>query len=105
MASAAQTSLKAIFQSMVPNGGGIIQGTVIKESPLQISLANDDKLTLTENNTVVPRELTNYEVEMDMNIEFYGRRKVKVYNALKKGEKVHILALQNGKGYFILGRA
>lgn len=119
------TSLKGLFQEL---GKGVkatvILGTVISEVPLKIKLSNDDKIVVGPDNVYIPRHLTNYETKVDIEIPeeidslteiveahshplktfniFKG--KMTVYNALKVGETVHLLAFNNNKQYYILDR-
>lgn len=133
-----ETSLKGLFQGMIPEAVELLQGTVIQESPLKIQMANDNKLITGESITVVPRSLTDHEVEADVRLadgtidsetskalnpgsksaSAYGseqhihkltsftiaRGVITVHNHLAKGDKVHVLAIQNGKKYFVLDR-
>lgn len=119
------TSLKGLFQGMVPDGAGVLQGQVISASPLQIQIVNDDKLVIGESITIVPKHLTNYTATVDIaqgngtvsgrtateeehyhtlnTFNIYGAT-MTVYNALKVGETVHILSFNNGKKYYVLDR-
>lgn len=111
-------SLKGLFQGMIPTQCELVQGTVISASPLKIQITNDEKLVIGAAITVVPQHLTDYEVEITTNgygwvtqssdghnhAINHGRRKIMVHGALKTGDKVHLLAVQNGKKYFALDR-
>lgn len=61
-----QTSLKQMIQSMCPEGPGVIEGIVVSESPLKVTLANDSKMVLTINSLIVPRHLTDYKTTVDI---------------------------------------
>jgi hypothetical protein len=119
-----QTSLKGMFQGMIPTAAELLQGTVTSTSPLKIQIANDSKLTIGESITVVPRHLTNYSTSADITwgektslssdtktasgdrlqkFTIYGAG-LTVHNALQVGETVHVLSLQNGKKYYVLDR-
>ena len=84
---------------------------------------NDEKLTINANSLYVPRHLTDYDTEVTINwrtedesggggwAEFaahshaiVGRKKIRVHNALKIGDRVHLLAFNHGKQYYILDR-
>ncbi len=120
-------SLREAIKRMVERNTELLQGIVISESPLKIQAVNDSKLIITDISAIIPRHLTDYEtaVNLEKNVgtpvldviigenisldthengKVYQQLKFKVRNSLKKGEKVHILAVQNGKKYFILGR-
>lgn len=120
-----ETSLKQIFQSMNVNGIELMQGTVISASPLKIQITNDEKLILNERIAIVPWHLTDYTTQATFTVgggaldaqtnlvdghthqlETYTLTKgtLTVHNALKVGEKVHVLSLNNGKKYCVLDR-
>ena len=62
------TSLKGIFQEMVPPGATVLQGKVIATGPLKIQITNDDKLVIGESITIVPWLLTDYTTTVDISI-------------------------------------
>ncbi|MFA7636394.1 MAG: DUF2577 family protein [Monoglobales bacterium] len=47
---------------------GVVQGEVLSVSPLQIRVANDEKLILGENVLSVPQRLTKYTVTADISM-------------------------------------
>lgn len=131
--SGGQTSLKQLFQGMVPGGPELMQGKVISESPLKIQMDGDDKLIINERVAIVPWHLTDYTTKatyrkMDGTLDSWTKNDgshadpvggthvhhgedfnlykgvIKVHNALKIGDKVHVLALNGGKVYYILDR-
>lgn len=59
-------SIKGLFQGLVPDPGGVVQGIVKGVSPLSIQVMNDEKLTLNENSLVIPRHLTDYTTTVDI---------------------------------------
>lgn len=61
-----QTSLKQMIQGMLPDGAGVVEGTVTKASPLEITLTNDAKMILTANSLIVPEHLTDHEIGADI---------------------------------------
>lgn len=74
-------------------------GTVTSTSPLRIQV--DLKLVLGAVHLIVPRELTNYSV----NVEIAGSdTPVVIKNALKINDKVALLRETGGKQYYVLGR-
>ena len=116
-------SLKGAFQGMIPTSAELMVGIVISTSPLKIQMVNDEKLVIGAAITVVPRHLTNYTTKVTISggslsgsttynsLHSHGYASftdtmadMTVYNALKKGEMVHVLALQNGKKYYVLDR-
>lgn len=122
-----KTSLKGMFQGLAGEGVEVLQGIVKSASPLKIQIVNDEKLVIGPNITYVPRHLTDYKTEMSgPNIQNYyytggdvgsgtapvspshvhaiGRVKITVHNALKAGEKVHVLSFNHGKQYYVLDR-
>ncbi len=122
-----KTSLKELFQGMAGDGVEVLQGIVKSASPLKIQIVNDEKLTIGLNITYVPMHLTDYKTEISgPNIQSYyytgsstesgtapvspshvhalGRIPITVHNALKVGEKVHVLSFNHGKQYYVLDR-
>ena len=119
-----KTSLKGLFQGMAAAGAPeLMQGIVKSTSPLKIQMVNDEKLVIGQNNTYVPEHLTDYNTEVTVNWVtnaasggsgeaayashshgITGRKKITVHNALKVGDKVHVLVLNKGKQFFLLGR-
>lgn len=130
-----ETSLKQLFQSLVPKEVELLQGTVIATGPLKIQITNDEKLIINERITIVPWHLTDYTTTATLakadgsldsqtfqdgthgghlagdgahinHLDTFTltRGKLTVYNALKVGEKVHVLALNSGKLYYVMDR-
>lgn len=101
-----QTSLKGLFQSLIPDPFGIFQGKVISSSPLKIQAINDEKLIINALLLIVPKHLTNYTVKVDISDSdgSITSGTMEVHNALAVGEKVHLFSLNNGKKYYILDR-
>lgn len=130
-----ETSLKQLFQSMIPEGDELMEGTVIQTGPLKIQMTNDPKLIINERITIVPWHLTDYTTratyrKMDgtldsqtfqdgahgghtggdgthiNHLDTFNLYKgiIIVHNALRVGDKLHILALNNGKLYYVLDR-
>lgn len=118
-----KTSIKQLFQGMVGDGAEVLQGIVKSASPLKIQIINDEKLTIGPNITYVPWHLTDYTTEVTVewrtenasggsgdaayashNHAILGRKKIIVHNALKVGDKVHVLSFNHGKQYFVLDR-
>ena len=118
-----KTSIKQLFQGMVGDGAEVLQGIVKSVSPLKIQIVNDEKLTIGPNITYVPWHLADYTTEVTVewrtenasggsgdaayashNHAILGRKKIIVHNALKVGDKVHVLSFNHGKQYFVLDR-
>lgn len=97
-----QTSIKQMLQWMMPDGVGVVEGTVTKALPLEITLTNDAKMVLSINSLVIPKHLTDYEV--NANIMGKGQGKIIIYSGLKTGEKVYLFFYNNGKKYYVLDR-
>lgn len=100
-----ETSIKELFQGMIPNAADLLQGTVTSTKPLKIQIVNDSKLIISKLSAVIPKHLSNYKATVEI-LDSSEKKKmtVTVQNALKKGDKVHLIALQNGKKYFVLDR-
>lgn len=60
------TSIKQMIQGLIPDGAGVIEGTVTNASPLEITLTNDAKMTLSANSLIVPEHLTDHEIKADI---------------------------------------
>ena len=122
-----ETSLKQLFQSMIPNDVEIMQGVVTRVTPLSIQIINDEMLTITDSNTIVPWHLTDYSTNVTIKVsqeeklegsitkddpghdhgmkEFYiTKGRMTVHNGIIKGERLHIMSVNNGKQYFVLDR-
>lgn len=118
-----KTSLKQLIQGMTSSGIEVLQGIVKSASPLKIQIVNDEKLIIGPNITYVPWHLMDYTTEVTVEWEtenasggsgeaayaahrhaISGRKKITVHNALRTGEKVHVLSFNHGKQYFVLDR-
>lgn len=116
-----ETSIKGLFQSMIPKGDELMEGVVIQTDPLKIKMTGDDKLIISDRITIVPWHLTDYKTRATYKkedgtldsrssdgakLETYNLEKgvIVVHNALRKGDKLHILALNHGKLYYVLDR-
>lgn len=62
------TSLKQLFQSMVPEAMTVVRGTVLSASPLKIQVINDDKMILEQNIICLPRHLSTYQTTVDITL-------------------------------------
>ena len=76
-------------------------GTVVSTSPLKVQITN--QFILPSALLVVPKHLTDYEVDYTTD-EQTTKSTIKIYNALKVGDKVALLRKQGGQSYFILDR-
>lgn len=85
-------------------------GTVVSANPLQIKISNT--LTLDEDFLDLSRNVTDFETEVTISPD-YGwscctpepsRRKIKVHNSLKVGERVAMLRKRRGKRYLVIDR-
>lgn len=116
-----KTSLKQLFQGMAGDGVEVLQGIVKSANPLKIQIVNDEKLIIGPNITYVPRHLTDYTTTCSLAkgekgsvygpandgsrlTDFTFSGSITVYNALKVGEKVHVLSFNHGKQYYVLDR-
>ena len=59
-------SIKGLFQGLVPDPGGVVQGVVKSVSPLTIQVEGDEKLLLNSSHLIVPRHLTDYSVTVSL---------------------------------------
>lgn len=96
-------------------------GTVVGVSPLKVQVTN--LFTIPQSMLVVPKHLTDYEVEVTVdwttenesggsgdsafsshNHDVKGKKKIKVHNALKNGDKVALIRKHGGQSFYILDR-
>ena len=99
----------------------LLFGEVISVSPLKIQV--DQKSIYTEKMLVLPRNVTDFEVDMTVshitlnraggsgdpafashNHDYKGRKKFKVHNALIKGDWVVLGRIQGGKRFVVFDR-
>lgn len=109
MAAKNPTGLKQLIQSMQTADMEMLEGTVISSDPLEIKVENDEKLTISEDITYIPEHLTTHKVTVTIPASADGddshtKVEMTVYNALKKGDKVHLLSFSEGKQYYVLDR-
>lgn len=91
---------------------GVFFGTIKSAKPLEIAV--EQKLTLGEGQLILPRALTDYELEAEMDWEtltakpklekIKDKKKIKVLNSLKVGERVALLRLEGGQRFLVLDR-
>ncbi len=94
----------------------IVFGSVTSVSPLKINI--EQKLTLSEEQLVLSRSVTDYELEINIEDEnkwftetedlhkheIKGKKKLKVLGKLKIGEKVILARIQGGQKFVVLDR-
>ena len=99
----------------------LLFGQVISASPLKIQV--DQKSIYTEKMLVLARDVTDYEVDIEVkhltekraggsgaaayeshDHEYKGRKKIKIYNALIVGDWVVLGRIQRGKRFVVLDR-
>lgn len=98
-------SIKGLFQSMIPKEIELMRGMVLDAKPLKIQMTGDEKLIINERVAVVPKHLTDYEAEAEFvseGVRSSGR--LTVHHALKTGEQVLVLALNQGKLFLVIDR-
>lgn len=77
-------------------------GTVVEVSPLRIRVTN--QFIIPESLLVIPQHLTDYDVNVSLNLDGMSDQKMTIHGALKVGDKVALLRKQGGQSYFILDR-
>ena len=86
---------------------GVFFGTVKSASPLEINV--EQKLTLSANQLILSRAVTDYETEITVDWNTPDKEphkhKIKVHNALKTGERVVLIRLSGGQSYLVADRA
>ena len=74
----------------------VMFGTVESVSPLKVYV--EQRFHLTADQLIVPKHLTDYEVEVVLNNE-YG--KITIKNALKTSDKVVLIRQHGGQKFFV----
>lgn len=100
-----ETSIREMIIKIASQGifiPDVQEAVVINENPITLRLVNDKKITLTEDDLVIPERMINHDITI---IDGEVKRTIEVQNALKKGEKVNLLQYSDGKLYYILDRA
>ena len=77
--------MKELFQGMKPPGSAILQGTVTKDDPLEITAVNDSKLIISGNQLVVPWHLTDYTTHADYPMGDKGELRDETYTKMDGG--------------------
>lgn len=112
------TSLKALFQNLCPDALMALQGRVTSENPVSVTAVNDPKLIISGGALLIPKELTDHKIKIVMEEtpdkaqepkEAAGQagaeeKEILIKNALKKGDTVYLLPLNEGRRYVVLGR-
>lgn len=92
----------------------ILFGTVLSASPLKIQV--DQKSIYTSKMLILTRNVTDFEVDMTVNhstedkgggsgaAAYEAHKHAKVHNALKAGEKVLLIRVQQGKKFVVIDR-
>jgi len=99
----------------------IVFGQVTSTSPLKITI--EQKITLSSQQLILTRNVTDHEIEMTLNHEtdyksggsgdssfashnhaLTGKKTMTMHNALKQGEKVALLRTQGGQQYVVVDR-
>lgn len=90
----------------------VLYGTVSSAAPLNITI--DQKTTLIQEQLVLTRNVTDYDVNMTVNHNtetaeghshgYAGTKTFTVINALQEGEKVVLLKIQGGQEYLVWDR-
>lgn len=116
--SIARIALETVMETMP---SGVYFGTVISSSPLKINV--EQKMTLTEAQLVLTRNVTNYQTTMSLdhktedksggtgeasfashNHDYKGVKPFIVNNALRVGEKVYLQRIQGGQKFLVIDR-
>lgn len=107
-----KVAMDAVYQS---EPSTFVFGTVISASPLKIQI--DQKMLLTKEFLVLTKNVVNYEVEVEVDWEteeetctvghkhkLIGKKKMKIFNALKVQDKVILIKQQGGQKYLVLDK-
>jgi len=105
-----KTGFKQLFQTMVGEGGTIVEGTVTSASPLSVTLANDPKAIIPATALSVSKHLTGYSRKASVSGTLSGvgatsgTLTITFSDGLAAGDTVYMLSYNNGKRYYILDR-
>ncbi len=77
----------------------VLFGTVKNDAPLEILV--EQKFTLGEAQLIIPKALTEYELEITMD---EVKKKITIHNALKSGEMVVLIRAVGGQVYYVADR-
>lgn len=99
----------------------VYYGTVKSESPLKIDV--EQKMTLSEAQLVLTKAVLDHYVDIEVkhitqqrsggsgdpafaahDHDYKGRKKIMIYNGLKKGEKVLLIRFQEGQKFVVWDR-
>ena len=78
----------------------VAYGKVISTNPLKVSI--DQRLTLSNAQLVLTRNVSNYETEAQF--EGAERKKITIYNSLKDGDNVILFRIQGGQKYVVVDK-
>lgn len=92
----------------------LLKGTIVNVSPIQVQIDGNSEY-YPSSCFVVPEHLTDREREIEVSYEgtntaipesliFSGRMKIKIFEALKVGDRVFLLQCQHGQKFLILDR-
>lgn len=82
------------------NPSGYLHGKVVSASPLKIK--TDTNITLDEDFLILPQRLTNWALEASFNGG--TKQKLKLYNALEKGDNVILIQQDGGQEFLVYDR-
>lgn len=99
-----EVSLKKAIQKLNHGGADVKIGVVKSESPLVIAPENDEKLSLGLGSLCVPEHLTNHSVAVNIPALGLEQGTMQVQGALRKGERVFLVSVAQGKKYVVIGR-
>ncbi len=87
-------------------------GEVISESPIKIKIS--DKIIISDKQFILANKLSDFTMEVNQNPkfpdeplneeDFLNRKKIIVYNHLKKGDNVILIKAQGGQIYFVMDK-
>lgn len=99
--SALVDEIKRLAVSAVDAGKpcGVFFGVVKNEKPLEITV--EQKLTLGEGQLILTRAVSDYETQVETD---GAKKKIKVLNGLKVGERVVLIRLEGGQSFLVSDR-
>lgn len=100
------TSIKGLFQGLIPSQLSIISAKVTSINPLKCVSCNNDKLQISSASLIIPKHMKKHTENMSFTLEEkrYSNVSVTVDNCLSVGEVVYLLYLEQKSKFFVLGR-
>ena len=102
------TSIKELIGQIAENSvstSDVYEGKVTSADPIKITLVNDEKITLSSANVVVPDYMRAKTTTVTFTFNGVTKSEtITIREGLASGDKVYLLQYNGGKKYFVLGK-